>query len=142
VWHGCTPTPVRTRTIWRRLLGDDAASNQAKWMELYQRLIEQAAPFPPNLPGVDQPTTTDPLPAAFPDPREPSHEATVVLTGYDPNEQAHAGNQASPQSSEPVREVTWRRIQWWMCIPEAQIRLVASTLSIMWRRQQVWLHTR
>jgi NADPH-dependent 2,4-dienoyl-CoA reductase/sulfur reductase-like enzyme len=61
--------------------------NQAKWVEFYQRLIEQAAPFPPKLSGVDQPPSTAPLPAAFPDPREPSHEATVVLTGYDPNEQ-------------------------------------------------------
>jgi len=63
------------------------AFNQAKWLEAYQRLIEQAAPFPPNLPGVDQPASTAPLPAAFPDPRELTHEATVILTGYDPNEQ-------------------------------------------------------
>jgi NADPH-dependent 2,4-dienoyl-CoA reductase/sulfur reductase-like enzyme len=63
------------------------AFNQAKWVEFYQRLIEQAAAFPPQLSGVDQPPSTAPLPAAFPDPREPSHEATVVLTGYDPNEQ-------------------------------------------------------
>ena len=61
--------------------------NQAKWVEFYQRLIEQAAAFPPKLSGVDQPPSTAVLPAAFPDPREPSHEATVVLTGYDPNEQ-------------------------------------------------------
>jgi NADPH-dependent 2,4-dienoyl-CoA reductase/sulfur reductase-like enzyme len=63
------------------------AFNQAKWLETYQRLIEQAAPFPPDLPGVDRPPSAAPLPAAFPDPREPTHEATVILTGYDPNEQ-------------------------------------------------------
>jgi hypothetical protein len=62
------------------------AFNQAKWVEFYQHLIEQAAAFPPKLTGVDQPTSTTPVPAAIPDPREPSHEATVVLTGYDPNE--------------------------------------------------------
>ena len=62
------------------------AFNQAKWVEFYQHLIEQAAPFPPKLAGVDPPPSTAAVPAAFPDPREPSHEATVVLTGYDPNE--------------------------------------------------------
>jgi hypothetical protein len=60
--------------------------NHAKWVEFYQRLIEQAAPFPPTMHGVEQPTSRSPVPAAFPDPRVPSHEATVVLTGYDPNE--------------------------------------------------------
>jgi hypothetical protein len=63
------------------------AFNQAKWLEAYQRLIEQAAPFPMDRQSVDQPASTVPLPAAFPDPREPTHDATVILTGYDPNEQ-------------------------------------------------------
>jgi NADPH-dependent 2,4-dienoyl-CoA reductase/sulfur reductase-like enzyme len=62
------------------------AFNQAKWLESYQRLIEQAAPFPPDQHGVDQPPSQAPVPAAIPDPRAPSHEATVVLTGHDPNE--------------------------------------------------------
>jgi NADPH-dependent 2,4-dienoyl-CoA reductase/sulfur reductase-like enzyme/ferredoxin len=61
--------------------------NQAKWLEHYQRLIEHAAPFPPTLPVADQSTRRAPVPAAFPDPRVPTHEATVVLTGHDPNEQ-------------------------------------------------------
>jgi NADPH-dependent 2,4-dienoyl-CoA reductase/sulfur reductase-like enzyme len=60
--------------------------NHAKWVEFYQRLIEQAAPFPPRVPEDLRPTPSSPVPAAFPDPRVPSHEATVVLTGYDPNE--------------------------------------------------------
>jgi NADPH-dependent 2,4-dienoyl-CoA reductase/sulfur reductase-like enzyme len=79
--------------------------NQAMWLEFYQRLIEQAAPFPPKLPGVAQPAATAPLPAAFPDPREPSHEATVVLTGYDPNErrvQWIRGQQASARAGTAV----------------------------------------
>jgi len=63
------------------------AFNQAKWLEYYKHLIEQAAPFPPHLRGVDQPPSTAPVPAAFPDPGVPTHDATVVLTGYDPNEQ-------------------------------------------------------
>jgi NADPH-dependent 2,4-dienoyl-CoA reductase/sulfur reductase-like enzyme len=60
--------------------------NHAKWVEFYQRLIEQAAPFPPTFSVADHPTPSSPAPAAFPDPRVPNHEATVVLTGHDPNE--------------------------------------------------------
>jgi NADPH-dependent 2,4-dienoyl-CoA reductase/sulfur reductase-like enzyme len=56
------------------------------WVEFYQRLIEQAAPFPPMMHVVEQPTPPSPVPAAFPDPRVPTHDATVTLTGYDPNE--------------------------------------------------------
>ncbi len=61
--------------------------NQAKWVEFYQHLIEQAALFPPKFRVADQPTPIAPVPAAFPDPRVPIYEATVVLTGHDPNEQ-------------------------------------------------------
>jgi NADPH-dependent 2,4-dienoyl-CoA reductase/sulfur reductase-like enzyme len=60
--------------------------NHAKWVEFYQHLIEQAAPFPPRFPVVDPPTPISPVPAAFPDPRVLNHEATVVLTGHDPDE--------------------------------------------------------
>jgi NADPH-dependent 2,4-dienoyl-CoA reductase/sulfur reductase-like enzyme len=56
------------------------------WVEFYQRLIEQAAPFPPTMHGVEQPASSSPVPAAFPDPRVPTHDATVILTGHDPNE--------------------------------------------------------
>ncbi len=61
------------------------AFNQAKWVECYQDLIEHAAPFPP-ISVADQPTSISPVPAAFPDPRVPTHDATVVLTGHDPCE--------------------------------------------------------
>jgi NADPH-dependent 2,4-dienoyl-CoA reductase/sulfur reductase-like enzyme len=61
------------------------AFNQAKWVEFYQHMIEQAAPFPPKIIAADQPTHELPTPAAFPDPAIPTHEATVVLTGHDPN---------------------------------------------------------
>jgi NADPH-dependent 2,4-dienoyl-CoA reductase/sulfur reductase-like enzyme len=50
------------------------AFNQAKWVEFYHHLIEQAAPFPPKLPGVDQPTSTASVKAAFPDRRVSSHD--------------------------------------------------------------------
>ncbi len=60
--------------------------NHARWLEFYQRLIEQAAPFPPTMHVAEQPAPSSPVPAAFPDPRVPTHEATVILTGHDPNE--------------------------------------------------------
>jgi NADPH-dependent 2,4-dienoyl-CoA reductase/sulfur reductase-like enzyme len=60
--------------------------DQAKWLEAYERLIEQAASFPVERRGVDQPTSATPIPAGFPEPRARIQEATVVLTGYDPNE--------------------------------------------------------
>jgi len=60
--------------------------NQTRWIEFYQRLIEQAAPFPPEFLVADHPPSRAPVPAAFPDPRVVTHEATVVLTGYDPRE--------------------------------------------------------
>jgi 3-phenylpropionate/trans-cinnamate dioxygenase ferredoxin reductase subunit len=62
------------------------AFDQALWLEFYQRLIEQAAPFPPTMAAVNHPVVTAPIPVAFPDPRGPSFDATVVLTGHDPNE--------------------------------------------------------
>lgn len=61
--------------------------NHGKWIDFYQRLIEQAAPFPPKISEAFQPTPRCPVPAAFPDPGVvPPPDATVVLTGYDPNE--------------------------------------------------------
>jgi beta-1,4-mannosyltransferase len=72
--------------------------------------------------------------------RIPGHDVQMVLSPSSLLPMAHAGNQASLQSSEPARGVTWHRVQWWVCIPEARIRLAASALSITWRRQQVWLH--
>jgi len=62
------------------------AFNQAKWVEFYQRLIEQAAPFPPTMSGAVQPTPRSPVRAAFPDPMVPTYDATVILTGHDPTE--------------------------------------------------------
>jgi NADPH-dependent 2,4-dienoyl-CoA reductase/sulfur reductase-like enzyme len=63
------------------------AFDQAKWLEFYRHLIERAAPFPPAISVAEQPTPGSAVPAAFPEPRVPSPEATVVLTGHDPNEQ-------------------------------------------------------
>ena len=59
--------------------------DQAMWLEHYQRLIEQAAPFPPSSHTVDQPVMR-PVPAQVPDHFSPNFGTTVVLTGYDPAE--------------------------------------------------------
>ncbi|NMH98817.1 FAD-dependent oxidoreductase [Pseudonocardia acidicola] len=61
--------------------------DQAKWMEFYERQIEQAAPFPPAFTHVDQPPAdTAPVEAGFPERVVPVHGATVVVTGHDPSE--------------------------------------------------------
>jgi 3-phenylpropionate/trans-cinnamate dioxygenase ferredoxin reductase component len=60
--------------------------DQAKWLEAYEYLIEHAAPFPVEQRGVDGPASAAPVPAGFPEPRPLHLDATVVLTGYDPNE--------------------------------------------------------
>lgn len=70
----------------KRQLVAAVAFDQIKWVEFYQCLIEQAAPFPPRVPVANHVTPGSPVPAAFPDPRLPIHEATVVLTGYDPRD--------------------------------------------------------
>jgi hypothetical protein len=63
------------------------AFDHGKWLEYYRHLIERAAPFPPARPVHKQHRLGSPVSARFPDPREPTYDATVVLTGYDPNEQ-------------------------------------------------------
>ncbi|OHV72057.1 FAD-dependent oxidoreductase [Pseudofrankia sp. BMG5.36] len=60
--------------------------NQAKWLESYQGLIEAAAPFPPDLHGVDEPADGQPVAAQIPDHRTRHRHATVAVTGHDPSE--------------------------------------------------------
>jgi NADPH-dependent 2,4-dienoyl-CoA reductase/sulfur reductase-like enzyme len=58
--------------------------NHGKWLPYYASLIERSAPFPPPPPGYDRPVIFEPMPARFPDPREPTAMPDVVLTGHDP----------------------------------------------------------
>lgn len=58
------------------------AFNQGKWLELYQRLIEAAAPFPPEF----RPPDRQPVSARLPDRQIRERHATVVVTGHDPSE--------------------------------------------------------
>jgi len=60
--------------------------NQGKWLDFYQSLIEQAAPFPPPYDMTNPPADRVPVPAEFPTQVAPTHDATVVVTGYQPSE--------------------------------------------------------
>ncbi|MFC5747598.1 FAD-dependent oxidoreductase [Actinomadura rugatobispora] len=60
--------------------------DQAMWLDFYQRLIEQAAPFPPDFRMVDRPDGERPVPAEVPPRIVPAEGATVVVTGHDPAE--------------------------------------------------------
>ncbi len=62
------------------------AFNQNKWLEFYEPLIEQAAPFPPSFHHVDCPDGGQPVPAGFQPAFSPTQDATVVVTGHYPNE--------------------------------------------------------
>lgn len=62
------------------------AFDQGMWLEFYQGLIEQAAPFPPRFRTVEPAGATCPVPAQVPDRVTASHGATVVVTGHDPAE--------------------------------------------------------
>jgi NADPH-dependent 2,4-dienoyl-CoA reductase/sulfur reductase-like enzyme len=59
--------------------------NRAKYLEHYERLIETAAPFPPEPAIVDPPACRTPVPSDVPDPKVLSHGPTVALTGYLPD---------------------------------------------------------
>jgi NADPH-dependent 2,4-dienoyl-CoA reductase/sulfur reductase-like enzyme len=54
------------------------------WLEFYGRLIERAAPFPPQFAIVDQPARPQVLSAEIPEAQV--SEATVVLTGHQPSD--------------------------------------------------------
>jgi NADPH-dependent 2,4-dienoyl-CoA reductase/sulfur reductase-like enzyme len=60
--------------------------DQGRWIEFYQRLIEQAAPFPLEIVLADRPPLRVPVPASFPDRASIGYEATAILTGYDARE--------------------------------------------------------
>ncbi|MGE7433815.1 NAD(P)/FAD-dependent oxidoreductase [Kitasatospora sp. NPDC001175] len=58
--------------------------NRAKWLPYYERLIQTAAPFPPE-PATVEPSTHTPVPSDVPDPKVLSHGPTVALTGHLPD---------------------------------------------------------
>ncbi|MFF4778306.1 FAD-dependent oxidoreductase [Microtetraspora fusca] len=60
--------------------------DQAMWLEFYQRMIERAAPFPPDFAMVGRPAEMLPVPAEVPPRIGVAQGATVVVTGHDPSE--------------------------------------------------------
>ena len=62
------------------------AFDQNKWVDFYEPLIEQAAPFPPAFHHVDEPPRMQPVPAEFDAQASPTQDATVVVTGHEPSE--------------------------------------------------------
>ncbi|GAA3104555.1 FAD-dependent oxidoreductase [Nonomuraea salmonea] len=60
--------------------------DQGIWLEFYQRLIERAAPFPPDFRHVDRREEAGPVPAGVPDRVVATAGATIVVTGHDPAE--------------------------------------------------------
>jgi NADPH-dependent 2,4-dienoyl-CoA reductase/sulfur reductase-like enzyme/ferredoxin len=81
------------------------AFNQNKWLEFYEPLIEQAAPFPPSFSHVDESADTRPVPAGFRPATNPTPDATVVVTGHDPNERRARFARPAP-GDKPSRKPT------------------------------------
>jgi 3-phenylpropionate/trans-cinnamate dioxygenase ferredoxin reductase subunit len=60
--------------------------NHGKWLQYYESLIKQSAPFPPPPAGFEVPADAKPMPADFPARGVPTADADVVLTGHNPAE--------------------------------------------------------
>jgi NADPH-dependent 2,4-dienoyl-CoA reductase/sulfur reductase-like enzyme len=60
--------------------------DHAKWLQYYEALIKQSAPFPPPPAGFDVPADARPIPADFPPRGVPTGTPDVVLTGHNPGE--------------------------------------------------------
>src|SRR5215207_10187129 len=61
------------------------AVNSPRWLESYQRMIEEGAPFPPNLNAADEPTELRPVPVGFLPPGYATHSPGAAATGPGPN---------------------------------------------------------
>jgi NADPH-dependent 2,4-dienoyl-CoA reductase/sulfur reductase-like enzyme len=70
--------------------------DHAKWLEYYERLIEQSAAFPPEPPAYDEPAGQQPVPAEFPHPSVPTHGPTAEATGHAVDE--HHAALAAPRT--------------------------------------------
>jgi 3-phenylpropionate/trans-cinnamate dioxygenase ferredoxin reductase subunit len=60
--------------------------DHGKWLQYYEALIKQSAPFPPPSAGFDVPVDAQPIPADFPARGVPTGTPDVVLTGHNPGE--------------------------------------------------------
>jgi 3-phenylpropionate/trans-cinnamate dioxygenase ferredoxin reductase subunit len=71
------------------------AVNSPRWLESYQRMIEEGAPFPPILNAADEPTEMRPVPVGFLPPGYATHSPGAAATGPGPNSpETPAGEEA------------------------------------------------
>lgn len=82
--------------------------NQGMWLEFFERLIADSAPFPPPAPGFDQPAGVRPIPAGFRNPGVPPHEPGAI--GYAPSERRAVFAPPGNYRNE-FREIPPRRCQ-------------------------------
>jgi NADPH-dependent 2,4-dienoyl-CoA reductase/sulfur reductase-like enzyme len=61
------------------------AVNSPRWLESYQRMIEEGAPFPLGLHAADEPAELKPVPAAFPPRGHATHSSGAATTGSGPS---------------------------------------------------------
>jgi 3-phenylpropionate/trans-cinnamate dioxygenase ferredoxin reductase subunit len=52
--------------------------NMSRWLEAYRALIEDRAPFPPQLNAADGPAELHPIPAGFPARGQPTHSSVTA----------------------------------------------------------------
>lgn len=78
------------------------AFDQDEWLDHYQSLIQQAAPFPPSEDINDPTDATGPVPAGFPDLDLPSLGTVVAVSEHSPNTQ----NAALPSGRSRVCSIT------------------------------------
>jgi NADPH-dependent 2,4-dienoyl-CoA reductase/sulfur reductase-like enzyme len=76
--------------------------NHGRWMEFYERRIEKAAAFPPEMAIAERTESYTPMPAAFPDRSSVMHEATAILTGYDATERRVEWISERPGAPGPI----------------------------------------
>ncbi|WP_127126182.1 FAD-dependent oxidoreductase [Georgenia sp. SYP-B2076] len=77
--------------------------NQSKWLEYYQRLIADGAPFPPH-DAADKPDGMRPVPAAMPAavvPWRATEDATLAVTGHQPSEWQAVWRPRTPAAPGP-----------------------------------------
>ncbi|KAE8763505.1 FAD-dependent oxidoreductase [Georgenia thermotolerans] len=78
--------------------------DQSKWLDHYQRLIADGAPFPPR-DAADQPDGLRPVPARMPPPVVPwraTEDATLAVTGHEPSQWQAVWRPRTPATPPPI----------------------------------------
>jgi NADPH-dependent 2,4-dienoyl-CoA reductase/sulfur reductase-like enzyme len=77
------------------------AVNMPRRLDMYQALIEDRAPFPPQLHAPDGPAELRPVPAGFPPRGQATHSSTAAQTGPGPSSPAPAETPAHARARDP-----------------------------------------